>query len=243
MLGFSKRLVKKTLNYFGMDLVWIHKSSKLTLLGLKSFSIRSIIDVGANEGQFAKMISGFFPDAHLYCFEPLPEPFNKLRQWADGQKGRVSVFNVAVGDREGAVEMYRHVDFSPSSSLLRTTKINEAYYPFMQKQTSVSVPMTTLDKIMANLSEPVPPDLLIKLDVQGYEDRVIRGGGETFRKARACIVEAGIDSLYENQATFECMVGLFSDMGFQYCGNLEQAYADDGHVIYLDALFVNKVQR
>jgi FkbM family methyltransferase len=243
MLKFSVQLLRKILNPLGADLVRIHQNPKHTLLGLKGFPVRSIIDVGANEGQFAKMISRFFPDAHLYCFEPLPEPFTKLKAWAGGQNGRVEVFNVAVGDHEATVEMNRHVQFSPSSSLLRTTKINEAIYPFMQKQSSISVPLTTLDKLMANLSEPVLPDLLIKLDVQGYEDRVIRGGTETIRKARACIVEAGIDSLYETQATFEEMVGLFSELGFQYSGNLEQTYADDGHVIYLDAVFVNRQQR
>ncbi len=79
--------------------------------------------------------------------------------------------------------------------------------------------------------------LLENRDVQGYENRVIKGGTETLQKARACILEVCLDQLYEKQATFEDIVILLFDLGFRYVGNLEQTYADDGHVIYVDSVF------
>ncbi len=240
MLGFSKRLIKTALNIIGLDVVKTSKSPIHSLLGLRHLPFHTIIDVGANEGQFAKMISKYFPNASIYCFEPLPAPFKKLSEWAESQNGRNKVFNIALGDTEGVVEMFSHLDHSPSSSFLRTTKINEELYPFMKKQTSVLVPMTTLDKIVVNLPNPLAAEMLIKLDVQGYEDRIIRGGTETFRKARACILEVGLDALYEEQATFGSILSLLHNLGFHYIGNLDQAYADDGHVIYIDAVFANK---
>src|SRR5437867_4351128 len=115
MISLSKHLLKKALNLFGSDIVRIHQNPKHTLLGLKQFPIRSIIDVGANEGQFARAISKFFPNAHLYCLEPLPDPFKKLSEWAGSQNGKVKVFNVALGDSEGTVEMLSHLEHSPSS--------------------------------------------------------------------------------------------------------------------------------
>lgn len=75
------------------------------------------------------------------------------------------------------------------------------------------------------------------MDVQGYEDRVIKGGNETFNKAKACILEICLDRLYESQATFNELVALLSNFGFRYAGNLNQTYADDGHVIFIDAAF------
>lgn len=42
---------------------------------------------------------------------------------------------------------------------------------------------------MNNLSAFIKPEILIKLDVQGYEDRVIKGGIVLLKKAKACIAE------------------------------------------------------
>lgn len=49
--------------------------------------------------------------------------------------------------------------------------------------------MTTSDKWMNNLSAYIKPEILIKLDVQRYEDRVIKGGEVLLKKAKACIAE------------------------------------------------------
>ena len=46
------------------------------------------------------------------------------------------------------------------------------------------------------------------------------------------------DKLYEGQAEFKEITELLYDLGFKYAGNLEQVYANDGHVIYIDAVFV-----
>ena len=77
------------------------------------------------------------------------------------------------------------------------------------------------------------------MDVQGFEDRVIRGGVEVIKKAVACIVEVSLDRFYLGQARFSDLVILMNDLGFDYAGNLEQVYASDGHVIYFDAVFIN----
>jgi FkbM family methyltransferase len=171
-----KRLTKKAFNQLGMDVVRLSKSPAYSLLGLRNLPIKTVVDVGANVGQFAKMISNVFPKAHIYCFEPLPEPFAKLNKWAEQCRGRVAVFKVALGEREGEVEMFYHVNHTPSSSLLATTELNEKYYPFTQKQCAVTVKLTTLDKALSQHINSFTSDTLIKLDVQGYEDRVIKGG-------------------------------------------------------------------
>src|SRR5687768_18583673 len=41
---------------------------------LKSYNIRHIFDIGANEGQFALKILTVFPEARIDCFEPLEGP-------------------------------------------------------------------------------------------------------------------------------------------------------------------------
>jgi FkbM family methyltransferase len=235
-----QQLTKKVFNLMGVDIIRLPKSPRYSLLGLRHLPIRSIIDVEANTGQFAREIITVFPQAHIYCFEPLTEPYEELRKWAEKQDGRVTVFNVALGDKVGNVEMLKHLEHSPSSSFLKTTDLCHSLFPHTQRQSSVLTRMTTLDEWLKTLPNSLTPEILIKLDVQGYEDRVIRGGRETFNLTRACILEVNLDKLYEGQAEFNEIIELLYALGLEYAGNLDQIYADDGHVIYFDAVFVKR---
>lgn len=238
MIMFSKRAIKKAFNYFGLDIVKKSKVPQWSFLGLKNIAINTIIDVGANTGQFAKSILPIFPGAIIYCFEPLPEPFEELNKWVKKQNRRAIALNLGLSDRKGEKEIFSHVDHSPSSSFLKTTKVCENYYPFTKTQEAISVRITTLDKWVSTISLSLESKILIKMDVQGYENRVILGGTKTFDIAKACILEVNIESLYERQATFEDITTLLYELGFRYAGNLNQRYADDGHVIFIDAVFV-----
>ena len=237
-----KKIVKIAFNWVGCDVIRKRNSPQITLLGLLELPLDTIIDVGANTGQFARKISGFFPNARLYCFEPLPGPFRALSSWAKTQKERVITFNLAIGDKEDDVEMFLHEDHTPSSSLLATTKLTEEYYPFTKGQKRIRVKQLTLDSALKQVQSELSSKILIKLDVQGYEDRVIAGGRELFKRASACILEVGLDHLYEEQAKFTQLVLMLDDLGYSYAGNLEQSYSKDGHCIYLDALFLNKTR-
>lgn len=234
------KAVKSAFQSVGLDVVRKKNSPKMTLLGLRKLPFRTIIDVGANTGQFAKNISVYFPNAKIYCFEPLPEPFNMLSAWAKSTKGRVESFNVAIGDTEGEAEMFLHEDHTSSSSLLATTELTEQYYPFTKEQRRICVKQTMLDTALKDMQDELSMEMLIKLDVQGYEDRVVAGGSETFIKASACILEVCLDTLYEGQAGFKELLLIFDELGYQYAGNLEQVYGEDGHCIFIDAVFLNK---
>ncbi|MEO0230929.1 MAG: FkbM family methyltransferase [candidate division WOR-3 bacterium] len=179
-----KNLIKKFFNALGYDIIRANNNPARTLLGLRNLPIKTIIDIGANEGQFARYICKIFPDAYIYCFEPLPEPFEKLRRWVEKErKSKASIFNFALGDKEGTFKMFLHYEHTPSSSFLKTTEICEKYYPFTKSQTTISVKMTKLDNWIKSVSN-LELEILVKLDVQGYEDRVIRGGKEVFKKLK-----------------------------------------------------------
>lgn len=232
--------IRRILNASGLDIVRVSSSPRRSLLGLVNFPIRSIIDIGANEGQFARLIRGFFPQATLYCFEPLPVPYQALSRWAATQPaGNVRTYNMALGDTDGDASMYCHSDHTASSSFLSTTTTAAHLYPFVQRQESVNVALRSLDSLFPQPETDLESEILVKLDVQGYEDRVLRGGAAVFKCSRACIVEINLDRLYEGQAEFKEVLSLLSDFGYRYRGNLDQTYAPDGHVVFADMVFVN----
>jgi len=208
------------------------------LLGISKLPIKTILDIGANKGQFLKNIIKVFPDTKIFAFEPVPNAYDRLKKWADKQNGQVKVDRLALGDRDSYLEMNLHKMFSASSSFLPTTELSKSKYPMTQKQEKILVSQKKLDDIFLENEEDLVTDILIKLDVQGYEDKVIQGGYETFKKARACIVEISLDKLYQGQANFKNIFALLSELGYEYKGNIDQISDRDGHIIFLNAVFI-----
>lgn len=239
-----RELVKSLFRKAGLSVRRLAHDSSYTLLGLGTRPIRAIVDVGANEGQFARQMAHLFPRASLWCFEPLPEVYASLERWARTQVGRVTTFNVALADEEGVMTMHRHLDHSPSSSLLEATRLNDALFPQTTRREDISVPVRRLDsfELWSNVQASAG-EALLKLDVQGVEDRVLRGSERTLAAMSHVILEVSLDGLYQQQATFVSLVSELSAHGFVYRGNVEQAYAADWHVIFIDALFGRAEER
>ncbi len=220
----------------GFDLVKARKSPRVHLLGLRGLPVRTVLDIGANTGQYAKWVRRVHPAAHVVCFEPLPGAYRALSTWAATQGGAVTAVNAAIGDATGEVEMFHHLDHDQSSSILATDDLTHA--PQARRQEKITVRQATLDDAVAELGRPLDPDVLIKADVQGYEDRVIAGAPKTFAAARACVLEVCVEPFYDGQARFEDLIALLSGHGLRYGGNVSQSYDGDGRVLWFDALFL-----
>ena len=234
-------VARRGLGHLGLDIRRVRHVPSHTLLGLRERPIRSVIDVGANVGQFARTMRRIFPDATLYCFEPLGGSFAELESWARAQPtDAVRPFRMALGDAVGTVPMHHHVEFSPASSILASTHELDEQFPKTRAKAVEEVPLSTLDAVLGELETPPVEEILLKIDTQGYEEPVLRGAARTLKRVRACIVEVTLDPLYAGQSTFEGILGELSRHGLEYRGNLEQAYAEDGHVIFLDAVFVRR---
>jgi len=238
-----KHNLRRLVNKFGFDVIRKNQSPQLTMLGLTTLNIQTIIDCGANKGQFAKLSSDLFPLAKLFCFEPMELAFDELNLWAKTQNGRVHCFKLALGDVEGEIEMHLHDEHTQSSSILTTTSHAHQIYPQTKKQSIQKVGLSTLDNALNPYISEMPQNILLKLDVQGYEDRVLKGGVEILKKASACILEVSLDSLYEGQADFYQLTSFLSEMNYIYAGNLDQIYGPDGRIVFFDALYIKKEAR
>jgi hypothetical protein len=101
----------------------------------------------------------------------------------------------------------------------------------------VEVAIRCLDDVLAELGLHPGPGTLLKLDVQGYEAKVLHGAARTLGRVAALITEVNIDAMYQGQAEFLELASLAHAGGLRYVGNYAQYPAPDGHVIFLDAVF------
>lgn len=230
------QLVVRTAAMLGMHVSRLSKQPVTTVMGHIYRPIDLILDIGANEGQFAHEMRAKFPHAHIISVEPLPGPFAVLEAWAKAD-GNATALNLALGEAEAILRINVHLDHSTSSSLLATHEEGLGTFPEMTRQHSVETPVRRLDDVLAETGRAVGINTLLKLDVQGFEEKVLRGAPETLGRVGALLTEVCIDPLYEGQAEFFTLCRIAQDAGLHYAGNYSQYCAQDGHVIFLDAFF------
>ena len=196
--------------------------------------IKTVLDIGANTGQFAELIHKIIPAANIISFEPLKDCFVELEK--NGKKfGKFEAYNFALGDERGEVPIYRS-EFSPSSSLLPMGNLHKEAYPFTKRGTVEKIKVKRLDEFK-NLNISFP--MLVKIDVQGFEDKVIDGGGKIISKAQVLIVETSFQVLYEGQPMFEDIYQRLTKLGFTYHGNwFQDNDGRDGAALQADAIFI-----
>ena len=240
-----KTLVQNSLRLLGVQLRNIPTSEQLRQLAeaeqkkrlqwLIDMQIKTVFDIGANTGQFAETIYKLLPDAMIYSFEPLPDCYEELVASFAG-KQRFKGFNLALGNETGKIKMNRN-DFSPSSSLLPMAELHKKSFPFTQKELVQEVSIARLDDVGSNLELRKP--ILIKLDVQGFEDKVIAGGMSIIERADILLIELSMEQLYENQPLFEDIYQTLVKLGFKYRGNYDQLYSPlNGKILQIDGIFI-----
>ncbi len=211
--------------------------SALSQPWLKAFGFATVLDIGANVGDFAFTIRPLLPTAHIYSFEPLPDCFQQMLVHLHGVS-RFTAFNVALGDQSGELEFQRS-SHSPSSSFLTMAETHKVSFPASAGSQAVKVRIERLDNLGTQLKLDDP--ILVKIDVQGYEGHVLRGGQRTIQRAAAIIVETSFEPLYKNQPLFPDVYSILTEWGFTYLGPLDQ-FCDphDHRPLQQDSLFVKR---
>lgn len=228
-----KHPLRKIINKAGIDLHRYHPEID-RLDWLRSMNVRSVLDIGANIGQFALEIREGLPDAQIYSFEPIKECYETLLQTMAKDR-HFKAFNIALGDAKGFMTMNKS-SYTPSSSLRQMSDSHKKLFPHSKESVPEKVGIERLDDVFAGLGPE--PEILIKADTQGYEDKVIAGGMDAFRKARVVLIEASFTRLYEGQPLFDDIYAKLRSLGLHYRGALHQKLDRDGQIIFEDAIFV-----
>jgi len=242
-----KRAAAKLLHAAGFELRRVDPGSEMSMTHkfgpsykdkfnwVRNLNIRTVLDVGANTGQFASYIHRILPDAMVYAFEPLKDCYERLAETMKGAPN-FKAFDFALGNEASEIEMHRS-KYSPSSSILPMSELHKQAFPFTREEVLERVTVKRLDDIAGSLK--IVDNLLVKIDVQGFEDRVVAGGPRTLQRAKVLIVETSFKSLYEGQPLFDSIYEKLKGMGFAHHGNFSQVLNPiDGSVLQADGIFI-----
>jgi FkbM family methyltransferase len=206
----------------------------LRVLERKGVRPKTVIDVGANVGQFTVAAAETFGALTVHAFEPLPTAAAEFRRHTAGLRG-VTLHEIALGDSEGTATLRVSAN-SVSSSLLPMRSTHRETFPESAALGNIEVAVTTLDRALAGAALVAP--VLLKVDAQGYEARVLRGASATRAQVEHVLVETSLVPLYEGEPTFTELIACLGEWGFVFeaaVGFLESPKT--GELLQLDALF------
>jgi len=200
---------------------------------LRPLDLRSLVDVGANKGQFSLLVRSVAPSARIHAFEPLPRPGSLyLRLFSNDPQ--VTLYPVALGESAGTAII--HISGrEDSSSLLPISATQDNLFPGTAEAGQAEIRVERGDDVLAGIDLPHP--LMVKLDVQGFELSALRGLTQTLARADYVYAEISFLALYEGQPLADEIIDWLRSNGFRLAGIYNLTLSPEGASVQADALF------
>ncbi len=196
-----------------------------------------LLDVGAHLGNWTWIVRELHPGlASAVMIEPQAKRQEALRslELPGVQK---KVIRCALGDSRGSRTL---TGGTASASLLRPARDQLALFPGSVSEEQENVEVRLLDELYEDKSLPRPD--LIKLDVQGGELAVLKGGRATIGAARCLVVELSLRQFYEAQPPLWELLRCIDQAGFYLAGRGYEwrSATNPAELLQVDGIFLRR---
>jgi FkbM family methyltransferase len=170
--------------------------------------IDTVIDVGANIGQFGEGLRAEGFRGKIVSFEPITSVYQELAKKA-ATDGNWEAHRCGLGSTAGTAQI--HVsELTVFSSILDMTSTAGLHDSRTAVTRTEEIEIRTLDQVASNLTG----NILLKIDAQGYEKHVLEGGGHTIKRVLGIQLELPVIRVYEGEWQFHDALRYMADMGF-----------------------------
>lgn len=238
-MRFARSLLRRWLRRLGYDAHRYHPAlspGAQRRAILASRGINLVLDVGANAGQFGASLREEGYTGRIVSFEPLESARRLLLAASAKDPGWEVAEKAAIGRENGEIEIHISANSVSSSALeLLDTHLRSA--PESKVVGTERVPLRRLDDIAARFVQPGSVTLL-KVDTQGYEDRVLDGASGLLARIDGIQLELSLVPLYRGQLLLPEMIERLKRMGF-HLWEIWPAFVDcaSGRLLQVDAAF------
>jgi FkbM family methyltransferase len=200
--------------------------------------VATILDVGANVGQFALAATTRFPDAAVHSFEPVPDVADTLRRNVQPVRA-ITVHCAALGAYTGSLRFHRNLFTHLSSALPLDSERIQLYGARGSEE--ITVPVYRLDELLPTLGVSDP--ILLKLDVQGFESEVLTGAAGVLAQIPYVVLEVSFRPLYQGQPSFDALHTQLGEHGYRLDGPVGIQEGRTGEIVELDLLYRRSADR
>ncbi len=197
--------------------------------------LATVVDIGANRGQFSLAVRRWAPEAMVVAFEPLDRPATLFRKVFKGDSN-VILHQTAIGPEAGEAKIHVSVA-DDSSSLLPISKAQQRLFPGTGEINTVTIPVSRLAGFVT--PKKIVPPALLKIDVQGFELAVLEGCQDLIECFSQVYVECSFVELYTGQALVHEIIAWLQKQSFYLKGIYNLYYDRQGQAVQGDFLFEN----
>jgi FkbM family methyltransferase len=179
----------------------------------KIYKINTVLDIGANIGQYALWLRESGYKGRIISFEPLSEAYQHLLINSKKDPNWIIAPRMALDNEEG--EKFINIASNyVSSSILKMSDIlikaaTETVYMCTEK-----IYITQLDNIVGKYLK-INNNIFLKIDVQGYALQVLEGASKILPKIKGMQIELSLVHLYEGQSLYHNMLDYIINLGFE----------------------------
>ncbi len=194
-------------------------------------------DVGANKGQTIRFLQTCFTHPSIHAFEPSSATFSGLSKQSFGADKMVSLHQLALGEAVGQQTFHNYGTSELSSLLPLNRNQTESIFADQATVSEETVSVDTLDHFCAG--QGITHIDLLKIDTQGYELSVLRGGASLFAAGHvsAVLLELNFSPLYDGQSDPLAVLGFLRDHKLQLVDFYEKERMKNRELSWTTALF------
>ena len=160
----------------------------------------SFVDCGCNFGAYSIPIAKEFEDQNIYAFDASKKAIHTLEENINLNKIKnINYFNIGIGDKN--TEMYFNEDVNNLK--------NDGSFRFTQNKNNKKINIYKLDYIFKNKKISFKENIIIKLDLEGFDFLALKGLTETIQKSKVIIFIEISKLLLENSENFSNEFNLF----------------------------------
>ena len=233
--NWAGALVKRAAERAGLEIGRHRPRARRRAQLIAAQGIELVIDVGANRGQYARELRAHGYTERILSFEPSAGAFAALERYARTDPNW-DVRQLAASDTKGMAELGAAGNFS---SLLPVGERLAALFPEAAPRGTERVGACRLDT--ADIALPPGRGTLLKLDVQGYERRVLVGARDILQRITLIETELSVVTLYDDQPLLAEMICLLDAEGYRLL-TLDPILRDrrTGEYLQFDGLFIRR---
>ena len=202
---------------------------------LQQYGIATVLDVGANTGQYGQGLREINYHGKIISFEPLHDAFIRLSIAAENDDSWL-VHNYALGDANDKVKI-NIAGNSYSSSIVEMLPSHVESAPDSKYIGEQETEVTTLDSIFYTLCKQ-NKKVYLKLDTQGFEKNVLNGAEQSLPLVDTIQIEMSLVPLYQDELLFDEMYQYLKTLGYALV-SIEPAFSDEktGQLLQVDSIF------
>jgi FkbM family methyltransferase len=229
---------RNLLRHRGWDLVrylpnWHPLARRMDLI--ERYRLDTIIDIGANIGQYGEHMRSLGFKGKIISFEPMAHAYAQLEKNCEGDK-KWEAHHLGIGHFDGEAEI-NIAKNDVESSLLGSSAFTGLTNPNFAYLRQEKITMARLDTVLPKLTSP-SDRLYLKTDTQGFEKNVIAGAEQSLSRLSTIQLEMAFIPQYEHELVFQEMYDLLWSKGYRLVSlELGHSDPDTGQLFQVDGIF------